>query len=78
MGTLRFIKPINTIKINSPYQKNRKHPVTGEIKLHSGIDYYADEGDPILASESGIVIRAARSDATGNTIIIHHTPRWQR
>ena len=33
----------------------RIHPLTGERKFHSGIDFKADEGTPIYAFEAGLV-----------------------
>lgn len=50
----------------------RIHPITGESKLHNGIDIAAPIGTSIVAAESGTVILSAYSSTAGNWIIIDH------
>ncbi len=51
----------------------RVHPVTGEYKLHTGADYSAPDGIPILVAEDGTVTHASTTGGYGGLIIIEHT-----
>ena len=51
---------------------NRKHPVTGQYKLHTGVDIRAPRGVTIMAAKSGTVIIAGKSTAYGNYVVINH------
>ncbi len=75
MGDLRFRLPLaGNPRVNSPYGR-RVDPFTKKKgAFHSGIDYKADVGTKVYASESGRVIRAAKHVALGELIIIDHTP----
>jgi murein DD-endopeptidase MepM/ murein hydrolase activator NlpD len=50
----------------------RKHPVTGKMKGHAGVDIGAPKGTKIIAAESGTVIVAQYLRGYGNTVIINH------
>jgi murein DD-endopeptidase MepM/ murein hydrolase activator NlpD len=50
----------------------RVHPVTGETRMHTGIDLHADQGDPIKAAAGGTVAFAGVRSGYGNTVIIDH------
>jgi len=51
----------------------RLHPITGERKLHKGIDIAAPIGTPIFASETGTVIEAGWHDGGyGNWVKLRH------
>ncbi|MGO1665158.1 MAG: M23 family metallopeptidase [Micrococcaceae bacterium] len=56
----------------------RVHPITGETKLHSGTDYAAPAGTPILAAADGTVTKAGPAAGYGNLIVIDHTVGGQR
>lgn len=51
----------------------RVHPVTGETKLHTGVDLAALEGTHILAAADGRVVSAGPAAGYGNLILIQHT-----
>lgn len=51
----------------------RRHPVTGIYKLHTGVDYAAPTGTPILAVADGRVVFAGPTTGYGNLILITHT-----
>ncbi len=53
---------------------NRVHPISGEIKFHSGIDIdgYGNDGGPIVAAGNGTVITAGSNGGYGNYVIIDH------
>lgn len=56
----------------------RVHPITGETKLHTGVDYSAPTGTPILATADGRVYFAGASAGYGHIILIDHTVNGQR
>ena len=55
-------------KITSPFG-TRKHPITGKVSNHNGLDMVKksgkSEGEPILAPEAGKVLDARKSTAVG-------------
>ena len=50
----------------------RVHPITGQYKLHTGVDIGAPEGANFVAANDGIVVKAELNAAYGNMIIIDH------
>jgi murein DD-endopeptidase MepM/ murein hydrolase activator NlpD len=50
----------------------RVHPILGEVRMHTGLDYAAGTGVPIKAAGSGIVIWAGPRGGYGNAVIIDH------
>ncbi len=51
----------------------RVHPITGEQKLHTGVDLAAPSGTHILAAADGRVVFAGAATGYGNLILIQHT-----
>lgn len=51
----------------------RTDPITGESRLHGGVDYAAEDGTPISALADGKVVTAHMSGGTSGTVIIEHT-----
>ncbi len=51
----------------------RTDPITGETKLHKGMDFKAKWGESVYAAASGKVIFAGVSGGYGNLIQIRHT-----
>lgn len=56
----------------------RVHPVTGEYKLHTGVDFAAPSGTHILAAADGRVAFAGPASGYGHLILIEHTVGEQR
>lgn len=52
----------------------RTHPTTGVYKLHTGVDIAGSKisGKPILAANSGTVIKAGYNRGYGNYVVIDH------
>lgn len=50
----------------------RQHPITGERKLHTGIDFGAQFGTPIYAVAGGKVEFSGEKGGYGNAVIIEH------
>ena len=67
-GTL--ISPIGTA-ITSRYGY-RIHPIFGDSRFHSGTDFGAYTGQPILAADGGVITYAGGMGGYGNTIVIEH------
>ncbi|MCA0437826.1 MAG: M23 family metallopeptidase [Actinobacteria bacterium] len=50
----------------------RVHPITGESSFHTGTDFAAPDGTPILAAADGTVTVAEFSGGYGGLIVIEH------
>ena len=50
----------------------RFHPVLKRRKMHTGIDYAAQRGTPVLAAGNGIIEAAGRKGGYGNYVRIRH------
>ncbi len=68
-GTLMW--PSDTTYISDPYGY-RIHPITGENKLHAGLDIGAPMGSPVYAAESGTVLSSGWISGYGNAVVIMH------
>ena len=68
--------PINGARLSSSFG-NRKHPILGYTKLHTGTDFAARSGTPIMASGSGTVTRARWCGGGGNCVKIKHNSTYQ-
>ena len=58
-------------KITS-YYGMRVHPITGQYKLHTGVDISAPTGVNFIAANDGIVTKAEYNSAYGKMVIIDH------
>lgn len=68
---MNFYYPLEAPRITSSFG-NRVHPVTGVYKLHNGVDFGAKTGTPILAPQSGKVIKKYSNSTGGNQLIVQH------
>ena len=68
--------PINGARLSSSFGM-RKHPIDGYNKMHRGTDFAAPMGTPIMASGSGVVVRARWCGGGGNCIKIKHNSTYQ-
>jgi murein DD-endopeptidase MepM/ murein hydrolase activator NlpD len=50
----------------------RTDPITGQLSMHSGVDFAAPVGTPIFAAAGGVVAAAETHPAFGNMIEIDH------
>lgn len=63
---------------NSPITSEfgwRIHPITGERRFHSGIDFGAAKGSPIYAVDAGRVESAGERGGYGNAVVVQHKAR---
>ena len=68
--------PINGARLSSPFGK-RKHPILGFTKMHTGTDFAAPTGTPIMASGDGKVTKAGWCGGGGNCVKIKHNKTYQ-
>ena len=68
--------PINGARLSSSYGK-RKHPILGYTKMHTGTDFAAPKGTPIMASGDGKIIKAGWCGGGGNCVKIKHNRKYQ-
>lgn len=68
---ITWYRPINDYWVSDEFGY-RVHPITGEWKLHSGIDLAAPIGIPIYATRSGVVTIATYHYTAGNYVKINH------
>lgn len=50
----------------------RRHPITGQVKLHDGTDFGSPCGTPIRAAAAGTVVEAGWANGYGNFTVIDH------
>ncbi|MDF1775699.1 MAG: M23 family metallopeptidase [Rhizobiaceae bacterium] len=50
----------------------RRHPILGYSRMHTGVDWSAPRGTPIIAAGNGVVDRAGRRGGYGNQTTIRH------
>ncbi len=71
-GNGKFGFPLTSYTRVSSGYGYRIHPITGTKKMHTGIDYAAPFGTPILASEDGVVLTAGWNSGYGYCVTINH------
>ena len=68
-----FLKaPLNYSRISSGFSYSRKHPVTRKVQPHTGVDYAAPKGTPVMSIGDGVVTSMKYEGAGGNTVRIKH------
>ena len=67
--------PINGARLSSSFGK-RKHPILGFTKMHTGTDFAAPIGTPIMASGDGMVLKASWCGGGGNCVKIKHNSTY--
>ncbi len=67
--------PINGARLSSSYGM-RKHPILGYNKMHQGTDFAAPTGTPIMASGSGVILKAGWCGGGGNCVKIRHNSTY--
>lgn len=64
-------RPVKGARLSSVFGK-RRHPVLGVQRLHTGVDYAAETGTPVMTTGAGKVIFAGTMRGYGRTIDIDH------
>jgi len=50
----------------------RVHPIFGDTRMHSGVDFASGMGAPVRAAASGVVVSASYQTGYGNAVVINH------
>ena len=66
-----FLDPIKNGKIVSGYGP-RLHPIYNIVRQHNGLDLNGRMGEPMRASENGLVLLASEQGGYGLTVVIDH------
>lgn len=68
-----FLKaPLRFSRISSGFSHNRFHPILKIYRPHTGVDYAAPEGTPVVALGDGVVIEKGYNNSAGNFVKIRH------
>jgi len=67
--------PIDGARLSSSFG-NRKHPILGYTKKHSGTDFAAPTGTPIYAAGDGVLDMAGRNGGYGKYVRIRHNSEY--
>ena len=72
-----FLKaPLNYKRISSHFSYARKHPVYKIVRPHTGVDYAAPTGTPVVSIGDGVVIEKAYKGQAGNMVKIKHNATY--
>ena len=73
-----FLKaPLKYNRVSSKFTYHRKHPVTGKVRPHTGVDFAAPAGTPVRSIGDGRVISAGwTTTGGGNVIKIQHNSTY--
>jgi murein DD-endopeptidase MepM/ murein hydrolase activator NlpD len=53
------------------------HPLLQKEKMHTGVDWSAPNGTPVVAVKGGTVVAVGRRGEYGNIVIIDHGASWR-
>lgn len=68
-----FLKaPLHYSRISSGFSYARRHPITRRVQPHTGVDYAAPKGTPVVTIGDGVVTSAKYEGAGGNVVRIRH------
>lgn len=68
-----FLKaPLRFSRISSRYTNSRLHPILKVHRPHTGVDYAAPAGTPVVAIGDGVVVEKGYNKAAGNYVKIRH------
>ncbi len=66
-----FSPPVVGARLSSVFGR-RKHPVYGNVRLHTGVDYAAAKGTPVSATSPGQIAFVGRIKGYGRVVDIDH------
>lgn len=68
-----FLKaPLSFTRISSGFSYARRHPITRVVRPHTGVDYAAPRGTPVMSIGDGVVTQRVYTRGGGNQIKIKH------
>lgn len=72
-----FLKaPLKFSRISSRFSRSRFHPVLRIYRPHTGVDYAAPTGTPVMSIGDGTVVMKAYSGGGGNSVKIRHNSTY--
>ena len=73
-----FLKaPLNYKRISSRFTYARKHPIYKTVRPHTGVDYAAPAGTPVVTIGDGTIVFKAYKGGGGNTVKIRHNSTYE-
>lgn len=70
--TILYAFPVEGTVIFSSAYGMRVHPVDKKAVFHSGVDFAAEKGTPVLAAADGCVYRIGMDSENGNYVVLIH------
>ncbi|MEZ4414903.1 MAG: peptidoglycan DD-metalloendopeptidase family protein [Gemmatimonadota bacterium] len=67
-----LLKPLSYSRISSRFTMSRFHPILKTWRAHTGVDYAAASGTPVMATADGVVVHRGRRGNYGNAVEIQH------
>ena len=72
-----FLKaPLNYKRISSGFTHARKHPIYKVVRPHTGVDYAAPTGTPVVSIGDGVVTMKQYKGGGGHTVKIKHNSTY--
>lgn len=72
-----FLKaPLNYKRISSKFTYARKHPIYKVVRPHTGVDYAAPMGTPVVSIGDGVVTMKQYKGGGGHTVKIKHNSTY--
>lgn len=71
LAELRLSYPVDEPVVTGRFGL-RRHPTLPVSRMHTGMDFGAETGDPVLASADGRVVSAQYMGMLGNVVVIEH------
>ncbi|QND50703.1 M23 family metallopeptidase [Phyllobacterium sp. 628] len=68
--------PVPNGVFRSPFGM-RRHPILGYSRMHTGVDWSAPRGTPIIAAGNGVVERAGWTNGYGNQTLLRHSNGYE-
>ena len=72
LGTSFIRSPVPIGRVTSRFSFHRKHPISGVVRPHLGVDLAAPVGTPIMAAADGKVVFAGIKGGFGKLVILQH------
>ncbi|MBZ4201787.1 MAG: M23 family metallopeptidase [Methylovulum sp.] len=69
--------PVDYVRISSPFDANRRHPILNRIRAHKGVDYAARTGTPVKAAGDGHIAFIGRKGGYGQVMILQHGEHYE-
>lgn len=72
-----FRTPLDVVRISSPFNLRRRHPILNTIRAHKGVDYAASSGTPIKATGDGRIEFIGVKGGYGRVVVLQHGSQYE-